>query len=262
MKTGIIGAGNMASALLGGFLSAKILAPSDIFLSDADEIKLDTWKNKGVNCNTDNGIIVENSDVVIFAVKPAVLPNVLEKLGKRNDSKIYVSIAAGFSLEKIESGLGENAKIVRVMPNTPALVGCGMSVLTPNKNISADELECIKKLFSAVGEVVVLEEKLINAATSVHSCSPAFVYMLIDAMADAGVKYGISKNTALTLAAKAVEGAAKMVLETDEHIMKLKDNVCSPAGTTIEGVLSLENSGFRSDIQKAIVACTEKAEKI
>lgn len=262
MKIGIIGAGNMASALLEGFLTSEIAAPTDICISDKDEKKLSVWKTKGV-CTTDNNDeVLEFADVVVFAVKPNILPLVLKDAGKRTDNKIYISIAAGFSIEKIESYLGNKARIVRVMPNTPALVRCGMSVVCFNKNADNEASEIVKKLFSSVGEVVFLEEKFMNSATAVHSCSPAFVYMMIDAMADAGLKYGIDKKSALLLAAKAVEGSAKMVLESNELPNKLKDNVCSPGGATIEGVLELEKNGFKSDIQSAIKACVEKAEKL
>ena len=262
MKIGIIGAGNMATALLEGFLKSGAAAPSELFLSDLSEEKLSVWKKRGVYCYTDNNTVIEKADIVIFAVKPNVLSEVLSAAGIRNDNKLYISIAAGFSIEKIESFIGGNAKIIRVMPNTPALVGVGMSVISVNKNVGKDEVALVSQLFLSVGEVVCLDEKYINAATALHSCSPAFIYMLIDAMADSGVKYGIDKRTALKLAAKAVEGSAKMVLLSGEHPQKLKDNVCSPGGTTIEGVLELERCGFKAGIQAAIEACVEKAENM
>ena len=261
MKIGIIGSGNMASALLSGFLSSNIIETYNVYLSDTDEKKLACWKEKGVNCYTDNDLVVENSDIVIFAVKPNILTKVLEEL-KVSASKIYLSIAAGFSIEKIQTFLGDGAKIVRAMPNTPALVKCGMTVISANKNVTLEEKVLVKKLLGSVGEVVELEEKFINTATALHGSSPAYVYMLIDAMADSGVKHGLKKEEALLLAAKAVEGAAKMVLESDEHIMKLKDNVCSPGGTTIEAVLTLEKGGFKSCVQKAIDNCIEKADNM
>lgn len=262
MKIGVIGAGNMASALIEGFISAEIVAPADIFLSDTDESKLSVWSERGVSCCKSNPEAVQNADMVIFAVKPAVLEGVLSALGECPKNKIYVSIAAGFPISRIEKIIGSDAKIIRVMPNTPALVRCGMSVLCSNPNVTDGEMATASELFSSVGEVVCLDEKYINAATAIHSSSPAFIYMLIDAMADAGVKYGIGKKEALTLAAKAVEGSAKMVLMSDKCPMELKDNVCSPAGTTIEAVLELERNGFRSDIQSAIKVCTEKADSM
>lgn len=262
MKIGIIGSGNMASALLSGFLSSKTAKAEDIYLSDTNEFKLSCWKEKGVNCYNENIPVVSNSDVIIFAVKPGVLPAVLKEIGERKDNKLYISIAAGFSIERIEKILGKDAKIIRAMPNTPALVRCGMTVISPNKNVTSEDKQLAVKILSSVGEVAELQEKYINAATALHGSSPAYIYMLIDAMADSGVKYGLSKEMSLLLAAKAVEGSAKMVLNSDEHIMKLKDNVCSPAGTTIEAVMELEKNGFRADIQKAIEKCVEKADNM
>ena len=261
MKIGIIGSGNMATALLSGFLSSNIVETENVYLSDTDKEKLACWKNKGVNCCTDNNLVAENSDIVIFAVKPNVLPKVLKDI-KTSESKIYLSIAAGFSIDKIQGFLGDAAKVVRAMPNTPALVNCGMTVISANKNVTSEEKVLVKKLLCSVGEVVELEEKFINTATALHGSSPAYVYMFIDAMADSGVKHGLKKEDALLLAAKAVEGAAKMVLESDEHIMKLKDNVCSPGGTTIEAVLALEKGGFKSCVQKAIDDCIKKADNM
>ena len=262
MKIGIIGSGNMASALISGFISSKVVDVDNIYLSDTVELKFSVWKEKGVNCYKENKRVVENSELVIFAVKPSVLPNVLKEIGIVNDEKIYLSIAAGFTIDKIESYLGSDAKVVRAMPNTPSLVKCGMTVISANENLSLDEKSKVKKLLKSVGEVVELEEKYINTATALHGSSPAYIYMLIDAMADSGVKYGLKKDIALLLASKAVEGAAKMVLESGEHIMKLKDNVCSPGGTTIEGVITLEKTGFKKSIQKAIDDCIKKADNM
>lgn len=261
MKIGIIGGGNMASALLSGFISSEAAKAEDVYLSDTDENKLLPWKERNVNCYTDNKIVAQKADVIIFAVKPNVLPQVLSEIGG-NLNKLYLSIAAGFSIEKLESFLGEKARIVRAMPNTPALVKCGMTVISPNKNISRKDKDTVVKLLSSVGAVTELEEKHINVATALHGSSPAYIYMLIDAMADCGVKYGLKKEISLMLAAKAVEGSAKMVLESKEHIMKLKDDVCSPGGTTIEAVLSLEENGFKTAVYKAIDSCIKKADNM
>lgn len=262
MKIGIIGSGNMASALVTGFLSSNAAAAHEIYISDTNEEKLSSWKERGVNCFTENKSVIDNSNVLIFAVKPNILPTVLAEIGEVSNDKIYLSIAAGFSIERIKTYLGENAKIVRAMPNTPALVKCGMTVVSFNENVSSKDKDMIKTLLCSVGEVVELEEKFINTATALHGSSPAYVYMLIDAMADSGVNHGLNKETSILLAAKAVEGAAKMVLETNEHIMKLKDNVCSPGGTTIEAVLALEENGFKSNIQNAIDKCIKKADSM
>ncbi len=260
MNIGIIGAGNMASALAGGFISSGIIRPDELSISDKNSACLSKWQTMGVFTTEDNSEVLKHSDIVIFAVKPNILPIVLDEAKTFTRDKIFISIAAGVTIDTIEDILGSNVKIIRAMPNTPAKVNCGITVITPNNNITEAELEMAEKVLSGVGEVVVLEEKYINAATALHGSSPAYVYMLIDAMADSGVKYGIPKDISLRLAAKAVEGAAKMVLETGEHPQVLKDAVCSPGGTTIEAVCELERCGFTTAVDSAIDACVKKAD--
>lgn len=262
MNIGIIGAGNMASALANGLLASEIIRADELAISDKNASSLSVWEQKGAFVTDDNCEVVKNSNMVIFAVKPNILPSVLKEVSALTNDKIFISIAAGVTVEAIEGVLGAAAKIIRAMPNTPAQVNCGMTVITPNKNISDDELEMAKKVLSGVGEVVVLEEKFINVATALHGSSPAYIYMLIDAMADCGVKYGIPKDVSLKLAAKAVEGSAKMVLGTKTHPQVLKDAVCSPGGTTIAAVLELEKNGFQSAVARAIDACVEKADSM
>ncbi len=262
MKIGFIGSGNMATALAKGFISSGAVRESDITISDKFAASLQRWKGREVVTTCENKKVFENSDIVIFAVKPNVLPEVLKEVKKLAKNKIVVSIAAGVTLSTIEDALGKDTKIVRAMPNTPAQVGCGMTVLSPNKNVSEEALVAVQKLFSSSGNTIVLDEKYINAATALHGSSPAYVYMMIDAMADAGVKHGIPKDISLQLAAKAVEGAAKMVLETQRHPSELKDAVCSPGGTTIAAVLELEKTGFSASVAAAVDACVAKAEEM
>ena len=262
MNIGIIGAGNMASALAGGLISSKIIKPEELSISDKNTDNLEKWKKNNAFTTSDNVDVVRRSFVVILAVKPNILPIVLEEIKCFSENKIFISIAAGITIESIENILGDSVKILRAMPNTPAKVNCGMTVIAPNKRMSDADVELAQGILSAVGEVIVLEEKHINAATALHGSSPAYVYMLIDAMADGGVKHGIPKNIALRLAAKAVEGAAKMVLETEEHPQILKDAVCSPGGTTIAAVCELEKEGFQSAVTQAIDACVNKANEI
>ncbi len=262
MKIGIIGAGNMASALADGLMNSGIVKADEITMSDKSTAKLSAWQEKGVFTTEDNNVVFKNSEIVIFAVKPNIIPLVLKEAANCVKKQLFISIAAGVMIDTIEKALGNTAKIIRAMPNTPARVGCGMTVLSPNKNITSDELKIVEDLFSAIGDVVVLDEKHINVATALHGSSPAYVYMLIDAMADSGVRHGISKEIAIKLAAKAVEGSAKMVLETNEHPQKLKDDVCSPGGTTIAAVCELEKRGFSSVVQQAIEKCIEKADEM
>ncbi|MBR5218999.1 MAG: pyrroline-5-carboxylate reductase [Clostridia bacterium] len=257
MKIGFIGAGNMASSLIGGMLKSGLITPSDAIISDKDTNKLAAWQEKGVSITEDNLIVEEKSDIIILAVKPNIIEKVLKELKGEKD-KIYISIAAGVSVEFLEKELGKGVKIVRTMPNTPAMVGCGMTVITPNANITDDEKALVVKVFESIGAALVLPEKELEIATALHGSSPAYIYMMIDAMADAGVKYGLTKKNALLLAAKAVEGSAKMVMETGIHPEQLKDNVCSPGGTTIAAVCELENRGFKNAVQAAIDACVKR----
>lgn len=252
----------MASAIIGGLISAGYISGENIFVSDKNTDKIKYFKDKGVHATDDNTETVKNADIVVFAVKPNVLPSALEEVKDRLNGKITVSIAAGTTLAAIEKIIGSDKCLIRVMPNTPAQVNCGMAVVCPNKNASKDDTKTVCDIFDAVGSSVVLDEKYINAATALHGSSPAYIYMLIDAMADSGVKYGIPKDVALKIVSKAVEGSAKMVSETGIHPSQLCDNVCSPGGTTIAAVCELERLGFKTALQQAIDACVEKAESM
>lgn len=260
MKVGFIGGGNMASALIGGLINSGYAA-SDICLFDINSEKCAVWQAQGV-CVAGDAREAENiSDLIIFAVKPNIVETVLREMKGYKD-KIYLSVAAGVSIAFLEDILGENMKIVRTMPNTPAQVGCGMTVITPNSNLTETEIKAIEKIFSGIGETAVMPEKFMSVATALHGSSPAYVYMFIDALADAGVSYGLTKEQALKLAVKAVEGSAKMVQITGVHPEKLKDNVCSPGGTTIAAVCDLEKNGFRAVVQSAVRACVERADEM
>ncbi len=260
MKIGFIGGGNMATALLDGLVSSGYNAENFV-LTDTDSGKCKIWAEKGV-CVAENASVLEKlSDVIFLAVKPNVIGSVLDELSGFPD-KIYISIAAGITLTYLEEKLGIDKKIVRTMPNTPAQVKCGMTVITPNNNLTDDDISMVTDILYCIGDVEKLPEKFINSATALHGSSPAYVYMMIDAMADAGAAMGLTKAQALRLAAKAVEGSAKMVLETKLHPEQLKDNVCSPGGTTIAAVCDLEQNGFRSVVQSAVRECAKKAEEM
>ncbi len=261
MKVGFIGAGNMASALLKGMLAANVVQPRNVIVSDKDKIKLESMQALGVTVTVDNTQVEEVSDVIIFAVKPNLMQSVTAQM-QGDPAKIYISIAAGVTLQFLEHALGTDKKIIRTMPNTPAMVGCGMTVLSPNQNISKEEEEKILSLFESIGAALILPEHELEIATALHGSSPAYVYMMIDAMADAGVRYGLTKANALKLAAKAVEGSGKMVLETGILPEQLKDNVCSPGGTTIAAVCELERTGFRSSVQAAVDACVKRNQEM
>lgn len=259
MNISFIGGGNMASAIINGMIANGICSKSDLCVSDPSPAVIEKYTNMGIRVITDNQAATQQADIVVLAVKPHIYPIILPELA--NCSKpLYISIAVGKSIAEIKGLLGADKKVVRTMPNTPAFVGEGMTVLAePESNITAEEFEKIKQIFSSIGKVEILPERLLNAAGSVSGSSPAYIYMLIEAMADAAVRDGISRTQAYTLAAQSVLGSAKMVLENGEHPGALKDMVCSPGGTTIAAVECLEKNSFRGAIMDAMRACTEKA---
>lgn len=262
MKLGVIGAGNMAGAIVRGVIASKKIAASDIYVSDKDSSKLDKIKQTGVNTSIENGEVIKNSEVIIFAVKPNVYPYVLSQAAEVDgiDKKLIISIAPGITTESMEKCFSSQVRIVRTMPNTPALVGEGMSVICAGKYATQDDIKCVEEIFGCVGKVAVLDESMMNAVVAISSSSPAYVFMMIEAMADAGVRSGLGRDISYYLASQAVCGAAKLAASTDYHVAELKDMVCSPAGTTIEAVAVLERLGFRSALIEAMDACTKKTE--
>jgi pyrroline-5-carboxylate reductase len=254
VKIGIIGGGNMARAIVLGLLANKTKAET-IMVSDISEKKLNEFRRYGVKTGT-NEQVIKFSDTVIFAVKPNVFDIILHECVGAD--KLFVSIAAGMSVDYIKSFLGEDARVARVMPNTPALVGAGMTAVCGD-TVSYKDLEIVKGIFETIGEVIVTEEKNMDAVCGVSGSGPAYAYTLIEAMADGGVLKGLPRQDAIKLAAQTVFGAAKMALETDTHPAQLRDAVCSPGGTTIEGVAALEKNGFRSAVISAVDAACEKS---
>ena len=262
MKIGFIGGGNMAGAIANGVISSGLCAENDITVCDINKDCLKKYP-KGVYTSQNNADALFG-DYIVLAVKPFILAGVLEEI-KNYDikNKVFVSIVAGVSVEEIKSILGKSIKVVRVMPNTPAQVGEGMTVVAkPDESVSDTELFDVIKIFDAVGKTEVMAESMINTVTGVSGSSPAYVFMMIEAMADAGVMGGIPREASYRLAAQSVLGSAKMVLDTGKHPGELKDMVCSPKGTTIEAVAELEARGFRSAIIEAIRKCNEKANNI
>ncbi|MBC6003498.1 pyrroline-5-carboxylate reductase [Paraclostridium tenue] len=263
-KIGFIGSGNMAKAMIGGIVKSKLVDSNNVIASDLNELVLENVKNEyGINVTTNSKEVVKFSDIVIVAVKPNVYDIVLEGVKELIDNeKIIVTIAAGKTIESIENVIGNDKKVIRTMPNTPALVNEGMSALCKNKNITDEELNIVKEIFNSFGKAEIVNEYLIDSVIGVSGSAPAYVFMFIEAMADAAVLAGMPRNQAYTFAAQAVMGSAKMVLETDKHPGELKDMVCSPGGTTIEAVKTLEAEGFRSAVIKAIGDCIEKSKEM
>ncbi|NLP29642.1 MAG: pyrroline-5-carboxylate reductase [Clostridiales bacterium] len=251
MKIGFIGTGNMGAAILKGYLSAKPDYEKNIYAYDKDDEKVNSLaKDLGIHVCQDIKSLVESCDIIILAVKPDILPSVVKQLYPAMDEKkILVSIAAGVSVEFIENLC--KAKIVRAMPNTPALLGHGMSALCRNDLVKDEEFNQVVDIFASIGLVEEVDQKLMDCVTGVSGSSPAYVYLFIEALADAAVAEGMPRNQAYIFAAQAVKGAAEMVLKTGVHPGELKDMVCSPGGTTIEAVQSLEKNGFRNAVIEA-----------
>lgn len=264
MKIGFIGVGNMGSAMVKGILKANIQEVDRIYLTDLYKDKLAGLVQETGAILLDSPVdVVRSADLIILAVKPGNVKEVLESCKDEFDaSKILLSIAVGIPRDYYRKIIGNDKKIIRAMPNTPALVGEGMTLLSYDNQIHEDEAALVTKILSTTGKVEILSENLMNEVTALTGSSPAYVFMLIEAMGDGAVLSGIPRMMAYQLAAQAVLGSAKMVLETGKHPGELKDQVCSPAGTTIEAVAALERNGFRYGIMDAMKDCTIKARQI
>lgn len=263
-KIGFIGCGNMGKAILGGIINSGSIALENIYISTrSEESKLKIEDEFKVKVSLDNNEVTAFSDILFLAVKPNIFKDVLKEI-KDNIKKdtLVVSIAAGITVKDIEDILGTDKKIVRTMPNTPALVGEAMSAVSFNKNLDDGEIEDICIIFNMFGKYEILEEKYFHAFIALCGSSPAYVFMFIEAMADAAVKLGIPRSKAYKMAEQSILGSAKLALETGMHPGELKDMVCSPSGTTIEAVIELENGGFRSSVIKALEKCAEKSENM
>lgn len=259
---GLIGTGNMGGAILRGILKQKMLLPEEILFFDSNEqLSAELSQTLGVARAKDNRDLASRCDKILLAVKPVFLSDVIDEIRHEAEGKIILSIVAGWSMEKLQAAFGQNhtARILRVMPNTPALVGEGYTALCAETTLTSEEMLWAKRLFSAVGQVEVLPERLFDAVIAVSGSSPAYVFMMIETMADGAVRLGMSRTMAIQAAAQAVLGSARMVLETHQHPAVLKDQVCSPGGTTIEAVQALEQSGFRGAMLEAMDACAQKS---
>lgn len=255
---GCVGAGNMGGAIVAGLSGASRVA-----FYDTDEKKSLALKEKtgGMLCATAEELC-EKSDIIILAVKPDAVLGLAGELGHRLKGKLILSIAAGVTIAALEKAAGEGSRVVRAMPNTPALVGEGMTVLAAGKNVSDEMMGQAVQVFAAIGRTMTLPEKLMDAVTAVSGCGPAYAFTVIQAMADGAVKHGIPRDKAVVLAAQTLAGAAKMVLETGTEPMALRGMVTSPGGSTIEAVHCLERAGFSGILMDAIEAAAKKSESL
>ena len=260
-RIGFIGAGAMAEALLQGFLKAGLVTKENLYVTDINEERIEYLCNKlGINSSKDNVELAKRVDVVFLAVKPKVISKVLREIGTAIKNKqLVVSIAAGVTTEALEQAFLNSISVIRVMPNTPSLVGEGASAYTLGQFATESQGQLVGALLGAVGKAVQVTEDLIDSVTGISGSGPAYVYMIIEALADGGVKMGLPRDIAYTLAAQTLLGAAKMVLDTGEHPAKLKDMVTTPGGTTIAGLHALEKGNLRATIINAVEAATQRA---
>ena len=258
-KLCFIGAVNMGSAMISGVVNANIIDANKICVSNKSAGKLiDLNQKLKVNTTTDNKKASENSDVVILAVKPHIIPLVLEEIKET----IVISVAAGVTISDIEKITGTDRKILRVMPNTPCLVGEGMSAICPNENMNDNDLKIVSDIFNSFGKSEVIDESLMDCVIGVSGSSPAYVFIFMEAMADAAVQTGMKRDMAYKFVAQSVLGASKMLIETGKHPGELKDMVCSPGGTTIKAVEVLEKYGLRNAVIQGQLACVEKSKEM
>lgn len=262
MKLGFIGAGNMGSAILTGVLKNGGLSPDEIAVTDKMPELCARFAAQGVQVMDSNPELVRACDCILLAVKPVYAAQVIREVYEDLSGKMVISIIAGWTYEMLEAAFPQSTHFVRVMPNTPLAVGEGMSLLCSHCRCTDEEFAFAKSVFAAGGKVAQVEEHVFVAATSINGCGPAFVYQFIEALADGGVRYGVPRALAYELAAQTLIGAAKMVQETGEHPGKLKDAVCSPGGTTIEGVYALEKGGMRAAVMDALAATIEKTAQL
>ena len=260
-KLGFIGAGNMAAAIINGIVTANAMDAADIIASDTDKNRLIYFaENYRVKITQSNTELSQKADIIFLSVKPDVYDSVIEEIkGHLSPNALIVILAAGLSLNMVKEKFGtDSIKLIKTMPNTPSVVNSGMTAICACENVTPDEIEKIQSIFNIIGKTEILPEKLFDAFTGISGSSPAYALMFIEAMADAGVKHGLSRAQAIKISAQSLYGAAKMALETGEHPATLKDAICSPGGTTIAAVCELERQGFRNAVICGVNAAVER----
>ncbi|MBR5421741.1 MAG: pyrroline-5-carboxylate reductase [Lachnospiraceae bacterium] len=264
MKIGFIGMGNMAGAMIGGLLKKGLVPPQDIYGADVSEALVKSRKEEfGIVTTTDNREVVKAADYLVLAVKPQYAKEAIDGFkDELSPDTVVISIMAGKSLQWLTETIGREQKLLRCMPNTAALVGEAITAVTPNSPVTKEELEKGLEILTSFGRASVVPEKLMDAVVGVSGSSPAYVFMFIEAMADAAVEEGMPRAQAYEFAAQAVYGSAKLMLETGKHPGELKDMVCSPAGTTIAAVQVLEEAGFRGTVMDAVEEAAARSREL
>jgi pyrroline-5-carboxylate reductase len=262
-KIAFIGGGQMAEAMIGGLLAGQVCSAETIWATDPIAERRDRLKGQfDVQVGSANPEAVTWADVIVLAVKPQVLPAILRELGPILAHPLVISIVAGVTIRTIAEQIGGRTRVVRAMPNTPALVREGMTALATGAGVSDKDVYLARTIFETVGLVVAVEEQLMDAVTGLSGSGPAYVFQAIEALADGGVMMGLPRQTAELLAAQTVLGAARLVLDSGVHPAQLKDRVASPGGTTIAGLHQLEQGGFRAALMAAVEAATARSKEL
>jgi len=261
---GVIGAGNMAEALIRGLVRGGHVPAEHVTASNPRRERLDQLqRDYKIRVETDNKVVARGSELCLLAVKPQIVDKVLREIGDQlKPGTLVISVCAGIPTETIEAAVGEDVRVVRAMPNTPALVGAGATAISGGSRASEADLATARAVFDAVGITVTLDEHHLDAVTGLSGSGPAYIFLILEALSDAGVKVGLSRRDAQRLAAQTVMGSAKMLLETDEHVGRLKDMVTSPGGTAIAGLHTLEQGGLRTTLINAVETATKRAREL
>lgn len=262
-RIGFVGGGNMGEALLRGLVKTGLVPPDALFVADVRRERLEELgRLYGVHTLSDNALLVRRSDVVILCVKPQIVREVLEEIAPATPGKLLISLAAGVATGEIRRHLPPGTRLIRVMPNTPALVLEGVTAIARAAGLQAGDLETAEEIFRAVGQVVVLDEELMDAVTGLSGSGPAYIAVVVEALADGGVKVGLDRKTAMQLATQTVLGSARLLAETGIHPGQLKDMVSSPGGTTIAGIHTLEAGGLRRTLIDAVERATQRSREL
>jgi pyrroline-5-carboxylate reductase len=261
---GFLGTGNMAEALVKGLVAAGVVEPRQIWGSEPRRDRAKEIADRyGIHVTQDNVEVVRHADIVVLSVKPQILPKVLDEVAPHLPAgTLVISVAAGTPIAAIERKLSPGTRVVRTMPNTPALVGAGATAIAAGPHARDEDVEATRRIFDAVGMTVVLDESQLDAVTGLSGSGPAYVFLIIEALSDAGVKMGLSRYNAQALAAQTVLGSAKLLIETNEHPGRLKDMVTSPGGTAIAGLHTLEAGGLRTTLINAVEAATNRSREL
>jgi pyrroline-5-carboxylate reductase len=264
LKLAVLGAGKMGGILIDAFLKHKLIAPKSIFATvHLSDLERKNASKPPFSVGTDNRAAARKANVILLCVKPQTVGSVVDDIAPDLDeNKLLVSVAASVPTEFIEAHLKKKVPVIRAMPNTPAMVGEGVTALTKGKFATERDIETARRLFGAVGKTVVVDEKNMDAITGLSASGPAFIYIILESLAEGGVKAGLSRDLATMLAAQTALGAAKVVLETGNHPALLKDMVTTPAGCTIDGILELEEGGLRVTLIKAVVRAAQRAKEL